>query len=84
MAHWRDITTVPKDGTYVLLWELVPPGRWDVFKDPAAAPGARTTVGRWVWTEASAGEWLRYGVGRICADRLTHWMPLPGPPVPDP
>lgn len=69
---WHAISSAPKDGRYVLLAE----NSW-----PRGEEGQFVTMGRWFQHEGSGGEWVRYGVGNIAAERLTHWMDLPKLPI---
>ena len=64
--EWQPISTVPKDGTRVLLW--LPDDNYEV-------------VGFWMenrqcWGTASGG----WGDDRYEADYPTHWATLPGSP----
>jgi hypothetical protein len=71
---WRDISTAPKDGTYIDIWGINPAGRrytdmrWTDFPEVGAVEG-------FTWRD-----WQ--GVRAIDhADAVaTHWMPRPAPP----
>jgi hypothetical protein len=72
MSEWQAISTAPKDGTPVLLFEpgddegvCFHIGRF------ARTPGFRKRPARDGWVIASG--WLAF-------DEPTHWMPLPAPP----
>lgn len=75
VGGWQDIATAPKDGTYLLLWEQYSTnpfvgcwafGSWSVSHEHVDAEGG--------WDGANV-------VDSISQDRITHWMPLPPPPI---
>ena len=61
---WQPISTVPRDGTRVLLY----------FTD--GFPKSRIQTGHWL-PELEC--WLAGGLA-LKARRVSHWMPLPDPP----
>jgi hypothetical protein len=71
---WRDIATVPKDGTRILGYGRL---SWD-------APGI-LKAGAVVW---ESGKWVIEPNENTEYDSdacdLTHWMPLPAPPAQKP
>lgn len=76
MAGWEPIATAPKDGTYLLLWEQYSThpfvgywgfGSWSASHEHVDAEGG--------WDGANV-------VDSISQDLITHWMPLPAPPLP--
>lgn len=92
MSQWQDISTAPKDGTYIQLWrgpvkgfgswEPLVYGRWFEFEDDYAS---------WAWPEGTFDLFTDegrhdadYAIGEgDCWDddkNFTHWMPLPSPP----
>lgn len=72
MSDWQPIETAPKDGTTVLLYRYCEP--WDVFG-----------YGAWEESHSVAG-WIAHGFfeppGNLGLAAPSHWMPLPGPPLP--
>ena len=82
--EWQDISTAPKDGTYVLLWcekwssEIDKPcedkkiaiGYWD---DGTNDRGNDPDEGKW-WVECGGTYYTSYVLP-------TQWMPLPPLPV---
>lgn len=72
---WRDISTAPRDGTDILVFDADELGLPDT---------ACCTVVRWY-----GGEWAIVGYGGPIVEEdgwvrtfmPTHWMPLPDPPV---
>ncbi|WP_422846917.1 hypothetical protein ACOYR4_13165 [Acidovorax sp. M14] len=75
VGGWQDITTAPKDGTYLLLWEQYSTnpfvgcwafGSWSVSHEHVDAEGG--------WDGANV-------VDSISQDRITHWIPLPPSPT---
>jgi hypothetical protein len=64
--HWRPISTAPRDGTSLLLFE---PGR---------TPGDNVLeTGRW---KAAAERWV-INNNTFWVVEPTHWQPLPKPPT---
>ena len=68
---WRPIEEAPKDGTPVLLWCVHPHARWATD----AREWSSAVVGQWI--DHNGGGWTWHGM----AGRMTHFMPLPAPPV---
>ena len=73
MSEWMDISTAPKDGTYIIVW----PPTW---------PGV-TSCAKWDKDEFEINPkpyWRRIDAGgRTSIDRgkpPTHWMHRPKPP----
>lgn len=67
---WRPIETAPKDGTDVLLFRRLP---WD--------PMPRPIVAGYFGTTEDCG-WAAYDDPDKWIDgEVTHWMPLPEPPL---
>jgi hypothetical protein len=67
-CQWRGIESAPKDGTKIDLWVVFPKG------------AHRYADGYW-----DDGEW-RLSVPESWYDprpQITHWMPLPLPPLPE-
>lgn len=64
--NWRPIETAPKDGTWILVCGI-----------DADGPYVRTA--RYVVTEDSA--MFMNGSQTVGHNFLTHWQPLPAPPV---
>jgi hypothetical protein len=78
MAEWQDISTAPKDGTVIDVWVNDPDGphrQTNVFWNDGYWVLRRN---RWSSVEAFFDE---KGVPKI---KITHWMPLPPPPVTNP
>lgn len=69
---WQDISTAPKDGTRVILYQ--PDGQW---RRRGPHRGAEVATGYWhqPGNPEADGFWVAGG-----AFRPTHWMPLPAPP----
>ena len=72
MDSWQDISTAPRDGTAVLLYE----------ENPRNSGRGKGEI---VLAEYEGGGWYEYTGGVECvrvgvAGPLTHWMPLPAPP----
>lgn len=65
MSDWQPIDTVPKNGSQFLGFE------WSAERQAGAFVLAR-------WSDMYDEFEDEYGSG---VDRLTHWMPLPKPPV---
>jgi len=76
VGKWQDISTAPRDGTQVDLWCTAMGGT-------ISAGGYSRTPDCWF----SAGRWWRYDEqhgddqcrSEVC--NVTHWMPLPAPPL---
>jgi hypothetical protein len=75
--EWQPISTAPKDGTLVMLWD--PDGdpnyyiaRW--FADHRYR--REGPFGPFVWTNGDPASGIR-----LARDVPTHWMPLPAPPA---
>jgi hypothetical protein len=73
--EWHPIETAPKDGTFVDLWvnwsdgaKRVPDCKWDTDDD-----GRDYREGFWHLQDRQF--WL------IAPEIITHWMPVPPPPV---
>lgn len=72
MSEWRDISTVPKDGTVILLYSIgaylgLPfPGKWLASDFHPDRP----------WISMLKTQ------DRLYEHVPTHWMPLPSPPNP--
>ncbi len=66
MTKWQNISTAPKDGTQILIWngQDTVVAWWDDV---------------YIWV--SPGAWISY-LNRSDTDEYepTHWMPLPAPP----
>lgn len=79
---WQPIETAPKDGTAVL-----------VYGDGAFVGAPNTGVREWVQLTENYGRWFEPNIsahesddwldGRTVYSNLTHWMPLPAPPLAD-
>jgi len=64
---WQPITTAPKDGTAIMLWNgLMAPAEWQV-------PGVISEDGFWL-------HWLVGQMDFVEIMNPTQWMPLPAPP----
>ena len=71
---WQPIETAPKDGTFLLLWEQY---------------STNPFIGSWLgtrWTVShehvdAEGGWDGANVVDALSMPVTHWMPLPAPPV---
>jgi hypothetical protein len=66
---WSRISTVPRDGTPVILWMI----------EDETPPEALLSVGSWtVNPEAGIGSWRLFGdPPRFCSDRqIRGWKPL--------
>ena len=75
MSEWRDISTAPKDGRWVLLFSP------DATADDCA-PGV--IIGRWCEEDdmPDGGAWWENGASGFSIDAdPSHWQPLPAPPV---
>ncbi len=76
MSEWQPIETAPKDGARVDLW-------LQVYASPHSFgwSDAFRVIDCW-WKD---GKWVhRRDDGRVEAlypDYITHWMPIPDPPV---
>ena len=72
MMDWQDIETAPKDGTLVDLWadgQRFPDCHFQEYL-AHAAPGH--------WRQSTTGMPKQ---GYSLFENITHWMPLPSPPV---
>ena len=69
--EWQPIETAPKDGTFYIAWSS------DFGPVVCNQPDGRYP-GRWVRVRTAK---LWAGVSDYCAERATHWMPLPPPPT---
>ena len=77
MSEWQPISTAPKDGTRILVF--------DVSEHYGDEPkGTNITVVRYVSYSKkdyrSPGGYWDSPYGPCRADNATHWMPLPNPP----
>jgi len=84
MSEWQDISTAPKDGTAVLLFEPME-SRFiaDGFvQGPRVGEMLGIGVGHWIWPDWSEPYWADYFDGDRLMSDPTHWMPLPPPPSP--
>ncbi len=72
-TEWQDISTAPRDGTEMLLFEMV-----EMFEQDEKQPYMFT--GRFETEGNHAGSFvcLEYQAFKL---NPTHWMPLPKPPV---
>ncbi len=81
MSNWQPIETVPKDGTWFLVYlEHMP---WEYEKGPYAPWKCKTV--RWVGLYEGGGNpptdaFREFGPGQYTLADMTHWMPLPAPP----
>lgn len=73
MSAWQPIETAPKDGTEILAF-----GRAE-YERTLYAKGHHVC---WWEGQQETGYWS--GRDGDCDYRITHWMPLPPPPNPDP
>lgn len=64
--EWRPIETAPKDGKDILLWSPRINPKWD---DVVFVAG---------WFN---GSWVAVSGATWAEDEVTHWMPLPKPPL---
>lgn len=82
---WQPISTAPKDGTPILIWEPGPHAfgnreRHNEYDERgkvisfAEYDDVRWAIGYWRPT----GSWGNRNAARV---NPTHWMPLPAPPV---
>ena len=66
---WQPIETSPRDGTIVILFSadenMVDAGYWSSLIDSSPPAG---------WFETTGGDHWHLG-------DVTHWMPMPAPPV---
>lgn len=74
---WRDISTAPKDGTYVLLWwrSQLACGHW--CDTPFAFGDA---VRGWIGSTFDSRD-PSHATPVVLGEQPTHWMPLPLPPT---
>lgn len=83
MSQWQDISTAPKDGTFVVLY-----GVWagEIHGINAHSPCA--DIGFWSGgkSDFAGGDWwsLTTGDAYACWMLPTHWMPLPPAPEAQP
>ena len=75
MSDWQPIETAPKDGTLVLLFQLVPPRMTGADHD---IPHIYISSW-WKGNDLNPPNWKDHFLGQP-----THWMPLPKPPSPSP
>ena len=76
---WRDISTAPKDGTRILIYQ--PPLK--VGQPTHTTLPASIYVAEWTHT-IDGSVWLEPEGERYQAFTPTHWMPLPEPPNVEP
>jgi uncharacterized protein DUF551 len=71
MSEWRDISTAPKDGTRIL-----------IFEAPDAFNPDGVIVSCWWYANDTytAGGYWNGGRGTLRTFLPTHWMPLPAAP----
>lgn len=80
-AGWQDISTAPKDGQDVLIWnaEGAEIARWyPLEEDGSDQPGHDEG---WIGTFAFPGRSWGYRLRSEPQGQPSHWMPLPGPPA---
>lgn len=93
ICSWKDITSAPKDGTWILLWRRPTTfGNWDSIVLGRWSDGASA----WCWPDTDYFPFTDYGlveanylveIGNCYEDRknFTHWseanapMPAPAP-----
>lgn len=81
VMEWQLIETAPKDGTDVLIWEQYSStpvvARYFVYKDRLGQD-----IGKWLaCREHYDVDGDACLVDRLSQELITHWMPLPVPPV---
>lgn len=78
MSEWQPIETAPRDGSFILAWIKDEDGGHveQLRYDLSAERSASGEFGPFVWGTplSECGVWAR--------DIVTHWMPLPSPPLP--
>ncbi len=67
---WKPIETAPKDGSALLAYL---PGQIDYV--------ARVDVQIIHWSAWGGGVWETQAGAKLLKHQVTHWMPLPSPPV---
>lgn len=78
MSEWQDISTAPKDGTYVLLWS--PDFGGDVQIGSFRVDGGFSGNDDPLWLNNTFDD---FSVGYASVPLSpSHWMPLPTPPAP--
>ena len=71
MSEWQDISTAPKDGTWVLVW-----GAFDREMPQVHFAAFNKGTGYWLDTYGLQEDpWVGNAIG------ATHWMPLPEGPA---
>jgi len=76
---WLDISTAPKDGTYVLLAVPHYESGWNIgeaYFDQQSRDG-----GDWWWAGTSDGDYWSSPLSESNHHPPSHWQPLPLPPV---
>lgn len=86
MSDWQDISTAPKDGTQIDVWCVWSNFRGDVERYRMTDVWWKDTYGGWVamFNFGDAGtdpELIEHYDKNKSTTRITHWMPIPEPPV---
>lgn len=72
MSEWQPIETAPKDGRDLLIFDKFHKTAVIAFyREDGRSPGK---YGKFVWQLHDEG-------GSLAEQSITHWMPLPSPPV---
>jgi hypothetical protein len=74
-AAWQDISTAPKDGTWILVY--VPAGRW------LNGLEYEWKIALSYWRQPDGMNQAAWADGP-CSCQPTHWMELPAPPLHSP
>lgn len=78
LSGWRPISTAPKDGTWVIIYDPFFVTEMPVSIGTYMTADERDPRGRF-----RKGEWLLFEWdGMPSSANPTHWMPLPPPPSP--
>jgi len=71
-SKWQDISTAPKDGTYVIVYQT---GVWEPSQTICCWDGSWGDDGWWMCCDGKDPEIPLRGPDP------THWQPLPPPPL---